>query len=303
MMKRFHELNISEGPSAVALGCFDGLHVGHVQVLRAAQLPGLISSVLTFQPDILRDGKNTPEILSQRRKMDLLEHMGIQQCWQLAFSSIRDMSAVQFVQQVLRDVCHAHRVCCGFNFHFGKGGEGDSSLLQELCGREGIEVVVIPPVEVAGEPVSSTRIRKLLESGNVLLANQLLGHPFCVDFEVIHGRQLGRQLGFPTINQVFPDGFLLPRFGVYASVAELNGALYHGVTNIGIKPTVGAERPLSETWLPDYTGPEVYGETPIVEILDFIRPEQKFDSLEALRDQIFKDGKTAKKIVYKAHGL
>ena len=278
MMKRFQELTCSQGPSAVALGCFDGLHTGHVQVLRAARAPGLVASVLTFQPDILRDGKDAPALLSQARKMSLLEGMGIQQCWQLAFSDIRDMSARQFVQQVLRDVCRARRVCCGFNFHFGKGGVGDSALLRELCAEEKIEVVVVPPVEVLGEP-------------------------FCVDFQVIHGRRLGRRLGFPTINQVFPDGFLLPRFGVYASVTELNGAAYYGVTNIGVKPTVGADRPLSETWLPGYRGPEVYGERPAVEILEFIRPERKFDSLESLRAQIFQDGETARKIVYKARSV
>ncbi|MFR1481195.1 MAG: riboflavin kinase [Hydrogeniiclostridium mannosilyticum] len=124
-----------------------------------------------------------------------------------------------------------------------------------------------------------------------------------MDFQVIHGRRLGRRLGFPTINQVFPDGFLLPRFGVYASVTELNGAAYYGVTNIGVKPTVGADRPLSETWLPGYRGPEVYGERPAVEILEFIRPERKFDSLESLRAQIFQDGETARKIVYKARSV
>ena len=303
MMKRFQELTCSQGPSAVALGCFDGLHTGHVQVLRAARAPGLGASVLTFQPDILRDGKDAPALLSQARKMSLLEGMGIQQCWQLAFSDIRDMSARQFVQQVLRDVCRARRVCCGFNFHFGKGGVGDSALLRELCAEEKIEVVVVPPVEVLGEPVSSTRIRGLLQAGDAAAANRLLGHPFCVDFQVIHGRRLGRRLGFPTINQVFPDGFLLPRFGVYASVTELNGAAYYGVTNIGVKPTVGADRPLSETWLPGYRGPEVYGERPAVEILEFIRPERKFDSLESLRAQIFQDGETARKIVYKARSV
>ena len=124
MMKRFQELTCSQGPSAVALGCFDGLHTGHVQVLRAARAPGLVASVLTFQPDILRDGKDAPALLSQARKMSLLEGMGIQQCWQLAFSDIRDMSARQFVQQVLRDVCRARRVCCGFNYRFGKDCAG-----------------------------------------------------------------------------------------------------------------------------------------------------------------------------------
>lgn len=303
MMKRFQELTCSQGPSAVALGCFDGLHIGHVQVLRAARAPGLIASVLTFQPDILRDGKDAPELLSQERKMSLLEELGIQQCWQLAFSDIRDMSARQFVRQVLRDVCRARRVCCGFNFRFGRGGVGDSALLKELCAQENMEVLVVPPVEELGEPVSSTRIRGLLAAGDMAAANRLLGRPFCVDFPVIHGRRLGRRLGFPTINQAFPDGFLLPRFGVYASVTELSGAAYYGVTNIGVKPTVGADRPLSETWLPGYQGPEVYGERPVVEILDFIRPEEKFASLEALRAQIFKDGETARKIVYKARGV
>ena len=116
---------------------------------------------------------------------------------------------------------------------------------------------------------------------------------------MVHGRQLGRTLGFPTINQPIPPGFVLPRFGVYASLVDVGGDRYYGVTNVGVKPTVGSDGPLAETWMPDYHGQELYGETVRTELHGFIRPERKFPGLYELREQIFRDRETAKKIIYK----
>ncbi len=160
-------------------------------------------------------------------------------------------------------------------------------------------MVVAPPVEEWGSR-SAPRASAVCWRRDVAAANRLLGHSFCVDFQVIHGRRLGRRLGFPTINQVFPDGFLLPRFGVYASVTELNGVAY-GVTNIGVKAHRGRGQAAFRDLVALATGAEVYGERPVWwKFMAFIRPERKFDSLEGLRDQICSgQGKPREKIVSK----
>ena len=128
-------------------------------------------------------------------------------------------------------------------------------------------------------------------------AERLLGRPFGYDFEIVRGRQLGRTMGTPTINQVFTEGFVLPRFGVYASLVSLNDGDYYGVTNVGVKPTVGADAPLSETWIPEYHGEALYGENIRVDLIDFIRPEKKFSGIEELQNNILQNAETAKKII------
>ena len=147
--------------------------------------------------------------------------------------------------------------------------------------------------------MSSTRIRSLIADGEIEEANRLLGRPFSYDFPVVHGRQLGRTLGFPTLNQRIPESFILPRFGVYASLVDVGGEKYYGVTNVGVKPTVGSEGPVCETWMPDYRGRELYGETVSCELHGFVRPERRFPGLRELQEQIFRDRETAKKIIYK----
>ncbi len=298
-MKLYHDRRISPRPSAVALGAFDGLHIGHSRVIGSARKEGLLTSVFTFQDDLIREEKRAPRLLSQRRKMALLEKMGVEQCWIAAFSEIRDMSAEEFMEKILKGVCRAEVVCCGRDFHFGRGGKGTSDMLKEFCRENGIEARVAEPVLFLGAPVSSTRIREAAAEGKMEEAAALLGRPFCLDTPVVHGRQLGRTLGVPTINQPIPEDFVLPRFGVYASVVTICGKAYYGVTNIGVKPTVGADAPLSETWMPDYRGLELYGDTVITELIAFIRPEQKFGSIRELQENIFRDRISAKKVIYK----
>ncbi len=298
-MQLFHDLTPAGEPTAVALGGFDGLHAGHKRVISSAFAGGLAPAVFTFQTDLLQEGKGARSLMSQTWKVQLLQEMGVRYCWMLPFGEIRGMTAEEFVEKVLAGVCRARRVCCGFNFRFGKGGAGTAEDLARFCAARGIEAVVQPPVEEDSRPVSSTRIRALVEEGRMEEACSLLGHPFAFDFPVVHGRQLGRTLGFPTINQPIPPGFVLPRFGVYASLVDVGGDRYYGVTNVGVKPTVGSDGPLAETWMPDYHGRELYGETVRTELHGFIRPERKFPGLYELREQIFRDRETAKKIIYK----
>lgn len=296
-MKCYQDLQTPEGELAAALGSFDGLHLGHRQVIgNTLSVPGLRPAVITFQqnPSVSLQKKPVPLLTTNEQKLALLEEMGVEVVYLLSFEQIRDMEPEDFVEALYR-VCRVRALSCGFNFRFGKNGRGDAGLLKELCREKGIELSVTPPVSVAGETVSSTRIRACLEQGDVQQAGQLLGRPFGYDFEVTHGRQLGRTWGTPTINQPFPAGYVLPRFGVYASLVEVEGQKYHGVTNIGVKPTVGSDCALSETWIPEFSG-DLYGKKVPVELLDFIRPERKFDSLEQLKNEILENGVLARKI-------
>ena len=299
-MKLYQSLEESGSPTAVALGCFDGVHLGHRQVIGGAVQGadcGLVPTVFTFDASPMKElcGKGEPMIQTNSDKIETLEQMGIQQVYLIPFSSVQHLTAEEFVDRILLKLLHAQRVCCGFNFHFGAGGKGDGAELTRLCTERKIQTLVTPAVTFQGENISSTRIRRLIESGEMEQVSAMLGRNFSFNFIVVHGRKLGRELGTPTINQVFPTGFILPRFGVYASLVRFDGKCLVGVTNIGVKPTVGSDRVLSETWMPDYTG-DLYGRPVKVELLSFLRPEKKFAGIEQLKNAILRDGETARSI-------
>lgn len=296
--------NIS-GPKfrAVALGIFDGVHLGHRAVISRAtgmELPDgtrATAAVFTFvQPPWALPKDSGCELITDGQKAAVLESLGVEELIQADFETVRDLSPQAFVEDFLHAVLHARRVCCGFNYHFGKGGAGDAAALRALCEPLGIEVEVVPPILVDGEPVSASRIRRAIEAGEAEEAARLLGRPFTLDFPVVGGQKLGRLLGTPTINQPLPPHFVRPRFGVYAVSVEADGRVSHGVTNIGVRPTVGSEGPLAETWIADFQG-DLYGRNVPVTLVKFLRSEQKFDSVEALQRQILLDGKAARRAV------
>ena len=281
-------------PSSLALGAFDGLHRGHMAVIGRACAPGeggrrLQPAVFTFS----RSPAGNSAVLTGRDKERLLEDAGVEVLYSLEFSQVKDWEAEAFVEQVLFETCAAQRLCCGEDFRFGRGARGDTALLQTLCDRRGVELTVVPPVKEGGEKVSSTRIRAAVEAGDISLANRLLGRPFGFSLEVIHGNHIGTGLGTPTINQAIPEGFVLPRFGVYASWCRVGGEYFYGVTNIGVKPTVGSDRVLAETWMPEFSG-DLYGKRVRVFLVAFIRPERKFGSLEELKEEIGRNARQAK---------
>ena len=283
-------------PSSLALGAFDGLHRGHMAVIGRACAPGeggrrLQSAVFTFS----RSPAGNSAVLTGRDKERLLEDAGVEVLYSLEFSQVKDWEAEAFVEQVLFETCAAQRLCCGEDFRFGRGARGDTALLQTLCDRRGVELTVVPPVKEGGEKVSSTRIRAAVEAGDISLANRLLGRPFGFSLEVIHGNHIGTGLGTPTINQAIPEGFVLPRFGVYASWCRVGGEYFYGVTNVGVKPTVGSDRVLAETWMPEFQG-DLYGKRVRVFLLEFLRPEKKFGSLEELKAAIQTNGEQAKEV-------
>lgn len=297
-MRVFEDLIPGAPAAAVALGCFDGLHIGHRHVIAAARVDDLTPTVLTFDGGV----KASAELTTGRQKLRLLEENGMEQVYLLHFKNIRDLTPEEFVDKILIDVCHAKKVCCGFNFTFGRGGKGNSDTLKHLCSAKGVAVEIVPEVLLNGETVSSTRIRKLVREGRVEEASALLGRPYGFDFEVEHGRELGRKLGTPTLNQKFAEGFLVPKFAVYAARVWVDGVPYFGVTNVGVKPTVGSDYALAETWMPEYTGGPLYGQNLLVELLAYMRPEVKFDSIEELQNAILQDGENAKGLYQKYNG-
>lgn len=305
-MNVFRTLEPSAGDSAVALGNFDGLHIGHQKVISLAldgATDGLLPTVFTFEENPLVDlvGGAGGRLQTQDEKIGFLRSMGVRQLYMLDFRSVKDLSAEEFVEHVLIKCMRAKKVCCGFNFTFGRGGKADSAALSALCKARGVEVSVAQAVLLDGTPVSSTRIRGLVESGRVEDAQRLLGRPFGYCMPVQHGQKLGHSLGTPTLNQELPQGFVQPKFGVYVSRVSIEGENYFGVTNVGIRPTVGADHPISETWMPDYRGGDLYGKSIRVELLRFLRPEHRFSTLEELQRAIVRDGNRARKIFCELH--
>ena len=282
---------------AVALGFFDGLHLGHAALLkrvseRAAEI-GAEPAVLTFDvhPDTLVFGKEVPLINSSAEREELIRRLyGIDSTIFLHFNrSMMQMPWELFIESIVKELNIA-AVVVGHDFSFGHRGEGTPARLQEWCLRQNILCDVIPAVCVDGRVVSSTEIRSLLEEGNIEEANRLLGHPHLISDTVHSGYHLGAKLGSPTINMGFPAGVVIPRHGVYSARVFLDdGSHYLAVTNVGVRPTVSDSGRVSvESHLLDFDG-NLYGRHARVEFHHFQRPEQKFETVQALAQQIRQD--------------
>lgn len=292
-MKIFSRLaDINEGePCALALGTFDGLHRGHMAVINAACSANFTPAVLTFNAS----PSGGAAVVTAQDKLEILEKCGVKRVYSFNFEDLKDMPAEDFVNGVLFEKCRAKELFCGEDFRFGRGAEGNKQLLKEMCGGAGVKLSVIKPVMDGDGKISSTAIRAAVEMGDIPTANRLLGRPFGFSLTVIHGNHIGTGLGTPTINQALPQGFVMPKFGVYASWAEVDGKMYYGVTNIGVKPTVGSDCVLSETWMPDFSG-DIYGKQVRLHLLEFIRAERKFNSLDELKTEIKKNAEQARAI-------
>ncbi len=279
--------------TAVALGTFDGMHRGHRAVIEAAVGgEGYIPATFTFSSNPHEGAL----LITESEKIRQIKKCGVSELHIADFSTIKDISPEEFFTEILIGRLNAGKICCGGGFRFGKDAAGDTELLKELCGKSGAELEIVPPVLYDGALISSTRIRNALENGEIKAANAMLGRAFGFSLEVIHGNHIGTGLGMPTINQALPEGFILPRFGVYASLAKVEGELFFGVTNIGVKPTVGSDKVLSETWMPHFSG-DLYGKNVRLYIIDFIRPEVKFPSLEKMKEQVKLDAEKARGII------
>lgn len=288
-------------PRAVALGVFDGLHIGHRAVIASAcgardvvTGEALCATVLSMTG---APKTAAGRLLTPQREDALLQTLGAEEWIDLCFEKVRHLSPKEFVHTILHEQLGARHICCGYNYRFGKDGKGDAQSLKELCKPLGITVTVVPPMLCEGEPVSSTRIREALLNGKTELAARLLGFPFTVDFPVTQGNHTGNTWGTPTINQVFLSGYTVPKRGVYASLAIVDGKHYFGVTNVGVHPTVGAlKTPQAETWISGFSG-NLYGKNVPVQLIRFLREERRFDSVDELKKQIPDDQKNAQAVL------
>lgn len=291
---------ISENKTAVTLGSFDGLHRGHMSVIACAfelqRERGLSPLVLLFDshPMLTIMGKAPSMILQTELRDKLLSDLGAKTCI-VPFAEIKDMTCREFFEKILIGRLNAGGVCCGWNYRFGKGNEGGKHILEKLCAEYRMELRVSPPIDLDGSPISSTRIRRAIESGDIPLANAMLGREFRYKLTVVNGDHRGRLMGAPTINQHFETGFVRPKKGVYASATVIENKLYPSVTNIGLRPSFENEDFRSETCILGFDG-NLYGQKIEVRLLQYLRGEIRFESMDDLGRQIHIDAAKAKEI-------
>lgn len=290
----------------VALGFFDGVHIGHGALMcraaeRAAQL-GAEPTVVSFDthPDTLVKGTAVPLIGSAADREELLDRLyGIKSVILIHFNWTMLHTPWDQFADYLRDELGAVHIVVGHDFRFGFKGEGTPERLREYCAKDGIGVDIIPAVELDGVIVSSTIIRRQLQEGDLESANRFLGHPYMLGDTVRAGFRLGRTIGAPTINMRFSEGVLVPRHGVYATKAYFDECAHMAVTNVGVRPTVGGRDAVTvESHILDFSG-DLYGRHVRLEFYAFLRDEVKFADLQELQAQIARDEKAAREFFAK----
>lgn len=284
-------------PSCVAIGKFDGLHVGHRKLLEqmlAAKEDGFTTVAFTFFPSpysFFMEGQQE-ELTTREEKRALFEQMGVDVLWEFPLNrQTAAMDPVVFIERVLVKQLHAKLLVAGPDLSFGDRGAGDIALLNRYAKMHDFEVMVIDKVCVEGNPVGSTLVRSEVRSGHMEQVTKLLGRPYSFRGTVRRGKRLGHKLHMPTVNLIPEEGKLFPPFGVYYSLVKANDRVYRGITNIGRKPTVSEENEVSvETYLYDFEG-DLYGSMIEVRLLSYKRPEQRFDDVGALKKQLAADRK------------
>lgn len=288
-------------PTAVTLGKFDGLHRGHdllmQTVLECSRNYNTASVAFTFDmPPRNRVEEIVANVLTtNEEKQYIFEKQGIDYLIECPFTpEVMAMEPKDFIAWISESL-HMKYVVVGDDFRFGHKRAGDYHTLQKYEEEYGYKTIVIDKLKDSNRDISSTYVREKIADGNIRKANQLLGYKYFIKSEIIHGKKLGRRIGIPTINMILPANKLLPPNGVYVTEVLVDGNLYMGVTNIGCKPTVSEEKIVGvETYIDNFHQ-DIYGEKIVVSFIDFIRPEQKFASIEELKDQMESDILTAKK--------
>ncbi len=271
--------------TALALGSFDGLHIGHMQVLRSALRSARAIAVMFDVPPAMAESDNRELLLSIEEKHRVLQQMGFE-LDVLDFCTVRGMSAYEFLS-MLKLKYAPKKICCGYNYRFGRGKEGTVETLKAFCEQNGISLCVTPAVTAGEESVSSSRIRTLIKNGDIKKANILLGYRFSVFGIVAHGDERGRTIGFPTVNFPYPD-LCEARHGVYAAYCNIDGVGYSAVCYIGRRPTFSVESTVCETHIIGFSG-NLYGRELKIELDRYIRADMVFASKEELKEQIEKD--------------
>lgn len=286
-----------EGPTVLSLGKFDGLHRGHELLMeymreKKQEQQNLKAVVFTFDipPSGQTQNLQMQVLTTNQEKARLFEENGIDYLIECPFTrEIMCMEPEEFIDRIVKNL-HVKDIVVGTDFRFGHNRRGDYQMLRQYAPRYGYQLKVVPKMQEDGRDISSTYIREEITAGNIEKAHRLLGYPFFVEGTVLHGRKLGKAvLGIPTINLIPPPDKLLPPMGVYVTSTECAGKYYHGITNVGCKPTIEGENPIGvETHLFDISE-DMYGRMVRVSFLKRVRPEQKFDSLDALKAQMEQD--------------
>lgn len=305
VIKEWKGLMARDRGAAVALGNFDGVHRGHQQVIalaaKAARAAGLPLGVISFDPHprrIFQPEAPAFRLMRPAQQARALEGLGVDLFYVLPFDEeMKGLSDQDFARLVLHEGLDVRHVAVGFDISFGKGRTGSPATMRTYGERFGFGVSVAEAVaDTDGEKYSSTGVRDALREGRPEDAAAILGRPFAIEGPVQRGRQLGRELGFPTAN-VHLDDYVQPRFGVYATRTRLpDGREIPGVANIGVNPTVGEVAPLLEVWLFDFDE-DIYDQTIETDLITFLRPEAKFGSLQEMVDQVMRDADQARKIL------
>ncbi len=292
--------DVQNSNNYIALGSFDGLHVGHLsliyKVVEVAQKNSGKSMVFTFKnhPRAFINKENAPKLLmSNERKIELLENNKVDiVCFKEFNDEFMQITPKEFIEYLIFTY-NAKGFVVGFNFKFGYKNLGDVELLRELQNEYGYELCVMEPCTYKNEVISSTRIRKALESGEVSDAYEMLNIPYSLSGEVVHGRQIGRTIGFPTANLKYDEKFVLPKIGVYYTNIKVNNNIYKGITSVGKNPTVEGKSLTVETYILDFNE-DIYGKEIEVSFIRKIRDEKKFNGLKELKEQLEKDKSFAK---------
>lgn len=284
-----------------ALGFFDGVHAAHQALLREcvalARRMDAIPAAITFNkhPKAMYTDQIPPLITATEERIDLLQSYGIEDVYVLPVSR---ETMVKHWRTFLNELQKqgAAGFVCGDDFRFGHKGIGDAEKLRSFCRDRGMPCIIVQEQTFDGSRISSTRIRRLLEAGDLEGANRLLGHPHILSGYVVPGRHIGRTIGVPTANILLPDGVMIPKLGVYACTCVIEGKTHITVTNVGHRPTVGGHQTRAESWILDFEG-DLYGKHITLQFHKFLRPEQKFGSLEELKTQIQADAAEAYKLL------
>ena len=291
-----------EEPTVVSIGKFDGLHRGHKKLLKEMLIwkeKGYKTAIFTFStpPASLVKGKPQTVIMTNTERQELLFSAGIDYLVEYPFDEeVCHMEPERFVSEILVGKMNARVIVTGPDCHFGYRAAGNMTLLTALAPRYEYRYFVVDKARDGDKVISSTYIREMLADGNMRKANELLGYRYFVSGKVLHGNALGHERLYPTANVIPGAEKHLPKFGVYVTRVSVAGRIYGGLTNVGKKPTVGWENPAGvETYLYDFAG-DLYGKELRVEFLDFVRPEKKFDSIDALKEQLDHDITACKRL-------
>lgn len=289
--------------ASAAIGNFDGVHLGHQHVIDRARVDGLPLGILTFEPhprQFFAPDSPAFRLMNAEAKAHRLEKLGVDILYELPFNTaLSHLTAEEFARDVLADGLGLKRVIVGADFCFGKGRSGNTDMLAEFGKCFGFEVDIVPILHGDLGAISSTNIRNALSDGRPRDAAAMLGHWHRIEGMVVHGEKRGRQLGYPTANMNL-DGLHLPKLGVYAVLVDvLDGPYaghYHGVASLGVRPMFNGDVPNLETFVFDFKG-DLYGTDLSVALVDYLRPELKFDGLDALITQMDADSDSARTIL------